>query len=206
MGGASSKIKQALLTSPDLHVVFQTDFLTVLENTSFVGETLVSDAVIVVDSLSDILAISKFSSPVVVLRNDAAPLESLMPLGALSDQSASIATTESGARIVSSTRTSPTSYELSVLAANPFLLVVSESYDPLWAAVVNGREEYPSIPVNGVINGYWIQETGSLEVKVEYKAQRAFTRGGVLSLAAATVLAVYWVTSKLLQLPKGNPR
>lgn len=186
-----ARIKQALLRSPDLHVVFQTDFLTVLENTSFIGEIFLYDAIVVVDSLSDMLGRSQLNNPVVVLREDMTQLNLPTSLTVSHEQYASYPKDEGSSRIIHSRRTFSTSYELSVLIDKPFLLVISESYDPLWTAVVNGQKEYPSIPVNGVVNGYWIEETGSLKIRVEYKPQRAFTQGAVLSFSTAVMLVIY---------------
>jgi len=53
------------------------------------------------------------------------------------------------------------------------MLSFAEAYDPLWEARVykDGRkiETVKSIPLYSVINGFWINETGNLEIVIRYK-------------------------------------
>ena len=63
------------------------------------------------------------------------------------------------------------------------MLALAEAYDPLWVAKVN-RKEYRSLPLYSVINGFWIKETGDLEITIEYKPQRWFYYGAGISAAS----------------------
>lgn len=63
---------------------------------------------------------------------------------------------------------------------NPFILSFAESYDPLWFANINDKE-IKSLPLYSVINGFPIGETGNFEVTIEYKPQRWFNYGAVVS-------------------------
>ena len=187
------KIKQKLLSNPELQVVFQTDFLTVLENRSFVGEVFASDGIVVVDSLDELFEMVQLnvSNSVAVLRED---IQQLSLPASLAPDGQCVSCAEMGESYVTSySRLSPTAYKVSVRTDKPFLLVVSESYDPLWMAVVNDDREYTSIPLSGIVNGYWIEETGELEIRVEYRAQRALAKGTALSLLTATLLGIYWI-------------
>ena len=55
------------------------------------------------------------------------------------------------------------------------MLSFAESYDPLWEARIykNGKlvGKVRSIPVYSVINGFWINETGDLEIVIRYTPQ-----------------------------------
>ena len=191
------KAKQKLLNNPELQVVLQTEFLTVLENRSFVGEVFTSDGIVVIDSLDELFEMPQLSigDSAAVLRKD---IQQLALPASLMPHREQISHAEMGeSHVTSYSHLSPTAYAVSVRTDKPFLLVFSESYDPLWTAVVNGEKEYTSIPVAGVVNGYWIEETGELEIRVEYKAQRAFAKGATLSLITAILLGAYWILKRL---------
>jgi len=81
----------------------------------------------------------------------------------------------------------PTKYRVTVNATGPFMMAFAEAYDRLWVARVNGRE-YKSVPLNSMVNGFWIDEKGELEITIEFKTQQWFYYGvtvTVLSLLAA---------------------
>ena len=76
------------------------------------------------------------------------------------------------------------------------MLVFAEAYDPLWEARVykNGElvEKVRSIPVYGVVNGFWINETGNLTVVIRYVPQDWFELG--LKISATTfALCVFYL-------------
>lgn len=200
------KTRQKLLSNPGLQVAFQTEFLTILENKSYIGEMFTSDSIVVIDSLDEL-----FEMPQLNVSNSVAVLREDIQESFLSASSApcgqNLYSAEAGeSHVISYKRLSPTAYEVSVRTDKPFLLVVSESYDPLWTAVVNDDREYTSIPVSGIVNGYWIEETGELEIRVEYKAQRALANGSTLSLLTAILLGAYWMRKELSRLWKGYRR
>ena len=64
----------------------------------------------------------------------------------------------------------------------------AEAYDPLWEARVckDGKlvEKVRSIPLYSIINGFWINETGELEIVIRYKPQDWFELG--LKISATT--------------------
>jgi len=76
-----------------------------------------------------------------------------------------------------------TKYVAHVDAQSPFMLAFAEAYDPLWVARVNSKE-YKSLPLYSVINGFWIEETGDLDIVIEYKPQRWFYYGAAISAAS----------------------
>ncbi len=86
----------------------------------------------------------------------------------------------------------PTLWEVYVNASKPFLLVFAEAYDPLWEAKIykDGRlvERVRSIPVYGVINGFWVNQTGNLTIAIRYIPQDWFELG--LKISGTTFLAL----------------
>jgi hypothetical protein len=94
----------------------------------------------------------------------------------------------------------PTNYKVEVKAAQPFMLAAAFTYDPLWVAKVNGRE-YRSIPLYSVLTGFWVEDTGELEITLEYKPQRWFYWGvgvsGASLVGALGCLALGWRRRRL---------
>jgi hypothetical protein len=76
---------------------------------------------------------------------------------------------------------SPTKYEISVDAERPFMITFDREYDSLWSAFVNGRE-YGSLMLYPSINGFYIDESGFLDIIIEYKPQKWFIQGAVITV------------------------
>ncbi|MFX0134302.1 MAG: carbohydrate binding domain-containing protein [Candidatus Hodarchaeota archaeon] len=93
-------------------------------------------------------------------------------------------------QIIYSQKIDPTRYEVKVNATKPFMLSFAESYDPLWVARVNGQK-ISSIPLYSVINGFWIEETGIIDVTIEYEPQRWFYCGSAISFTTLIACAIY---------------
>jgi len=89
---------------------------------------------------------------------------------------------------VNYTKINPTLWKVKVNATKPFMLSFAEAYDPLWEARVyrDGKlmEKVRSIPLYSVINGFWINETGNLEIVIRYTPQDWFEIG--LAISATT--------------------
>ncbi|MBU5689243.1 MAG: hypothetical protein KQA41_03400, partial [Candidatus Aenigmarchaeota archaeon] len=84
------------------------------------------------------------------------------------------------------TTLNPTLYIVKLSINNTSLIGFSESYDPGWEARVykDGKkvETVKSIPLYGVINGFWINTTGeNLEIVIRYKPQDYFELGLAIS-------------------------
>jgi hypothetical protein len=90
-------------------------------------------------------------------------------------------TNETPAVVINYTKINPTKYEVKVTASKPFMLSFAVAYDPLWEAMVykDGEkvEVVKSVPLYSVINGFWIDETGDLEIEIRYKPQEWFVLG-----------------------------
>jgi len=103
---------------------------------------------------------------------------------------------EEPAEVVHYERVDPTLWKAEVVARKPFMLVFAEAYDPLWEARVykDGKpvEKVRSVPVYGVINGFWINETGDLTIVIRYVPQDWFELG--LKISATTfALCVFYL-------------
>ena len=108
---------------------------------------------------------------------------------------------ENPAEIISYQKIDPTKYIVEVNATKPFMLSFAEAHDPLWIAHVNG-ERIESIPLYSVINGFWINQTGQLEITIEYEPQKWFYYGSIISvttfLACLTYLTYNWTKNKAI--------
>lgn len=92
--------------------------------------------------------------------------------------------------IISYQKKDSTEYKVNVNAAQPFILVFTESYDPLWTAYVKDKE-YNSIPLYSSINGFFIDSVGNLEITVKYKPQRWFIYSLIISLVILMMCLSY---------------
>ena len=92
---------------------------------------------------------------------------------------------EKPARIISYEKINPTLWKVKVNATKPFMLSFAEAYDPLWEARIykDGEkiETVKSIPLYSVINGFWVNETGDIEIIIRYKPQDWFEIGLTIS-------------------------
>jgi len=89
------------------------------------------------------------------------------------------------AQIIDYVKVNPTLWQVRVEAKSPFMLGFVASFDPLWEARIyrDGKliNKVRSIPIYGVINGFWIDETGSLTIIIRYTPQDWFELGLRLS-------------------------
>jgi len=87
---------------------------------------------------------------------------------------------------------SPTSYEAHTESKGAFMLVFLESYDPHWKLYVNGSSipERSHVKVNAYANGWLINDTGKLTIRVEYETQSLLAT----SIAASIVLVALLLT------------
>jgi len=92
---------------------------------------------------------------------------------------------EKPAEVLNYTKINPTLWKVKVNATKPFMLSFAEAYDPLWEARIykDGKlvEKVRSIPLYSVINGFWIDKTGELEIVIRYTPQDWFEIGLIIS-------------------------
>lgn len=109
---------------------------------------------------------------------------------------------EPPARIVSYTKVNPTKYIVNIMnATRPYVLVLAESFDPLWLASVQGAynsaDRIPfrtnSIPIYSITNGFLINKTGNYTLTIEYQPQEWFNDGKTITLLTLAILSIYFI-------------
>ncbi|MDL1957409.1 MAG: carbohydrate binding domain-containing protein [Candidatus Desulfofervidus auxilii] len=92
---------------------------------------------------------------------------------------------EKPAEVIGYTKINPTLWKVKVNTTKPFMLSFAEAYDPLWEARIykDGKlvEKVRAIPLYSVINGFWIDKTGELEIVIRYTPQDWFEIGLIIS-------------------------
>jgi hypothetical protein len=92
-----------------------------------------------------------------------------------------ISQNENTAKIISYEKINPTKYIIKIQANKPFMLSFAESYNPLWTAYAKDHE-YQPVPLYSVINGFWIDKTGELEIVIRFKSQEWFELGSIITI------------------------
>jgi len=99
---------------------------------------------------------------------------------------------------------SPTKYVVDMQSNGSFLLVLSETYHQDWIAHVNGQQlsnKYHFI-ANGYANAWYINQTGSITVTLEFWPQNLFNAGAVISIVVSISIVLYLVKEKIKILSK----
>lgn len=84
----------------------------------------------------------------------------------------------------------PTKITAAINATQPFILAISEALDQSWTAHVNGKEIKPTSLYLG-LKGFYINQTGLLEITIEYVPQRWFFYGSIISLTTFLTITAY---------------
>jgi len=94
----------------------------------------------------------------------------------------------------------PCKYEAHVKNSNePFLLIFSESYHPMWKAYIDGEEISP-IPTYSIVNGFYINKTGNFNVTIYFTGQTYANIGLQISMITLIiVVAIIIIPSKKLE-------
>jgi hypothetical protein len=71
----------------------------------------------------------------------------------------------------------------------PFLLIFSESYHPMWKAYIDGEEISP-IPTYSLVNGFYITKTGNFNVTIYFTGQNYADIGLQISLITLIFVVV----------------
>jgi hypothetical protein len=97
-------------------------------------------------------------------------------------------------RVISYDKISPTSYEVKVKSDAPFLLAFAEGYDRFWIAKAKSSEnsrQFNSVPLYGLINGFWVDQTGEFSLIIEYEPQDWFNISAVISITSFVCVILY---------------
>ena len=84
----------------------------------------------------------------------------------------------------------PTKITAAINATQPFILAISEALDRSWTAYVNGKEIKPTSLYLG-LKGFYINQTGLLEITIEYVPQRWFFYSSIISLATFLTITAH---------------
>ena len=90
-------------------------------------------------------------------------------------------------------RIDATRYEVDITSNGPFMLAFGETFDDYWIARIPGSGNIKSIPLYGVINGYYINRTGNFTVIIEFKPQDWFEIGLGITTLSITVSLVFLI-------------
>ncbi len=96
----------------------------------------------------------------------------------------------SNARIIGYERINPTLWTVKIDSSKPFLLGFAEKYSKFWELRMNGKVIKP-IKLYGQMNGYWIDETGELDITMRYASQDSFEMGMGISILTVILGSIY---------------
>ena len=96
------------------------------------------------------------------------------------------------ADLLNYTQISPVEWKAVINASSPFILVFTEPYDRLWRAYVNGKEIEP-IPLYGLVNGFYVNQTGIVHIKIYYTLQTYFNIGLFISGISFIILIFLFI-------------
>jgi len=110
--------------------------------------------------------------------------------------------TGGNATIVSVASSDPADYDIHVAASGQFLLTLHQNFDSNWALCYGGICHPSQWTVNGYANGWIVNETGSLDLKLVFQPQRllvtliegSFVVGAVMAALAVPRVRVSLVT------------
>ena len=91
---------------------------------------------------------------------------------------------------------SPTHYRVTASTDKPYVLIMSELFDPRWTALINGREVERHVEVFGYMNGWLIEAEGPHVIDIKFSPQ---------TLADGTrLLSIIVISSMVLALVIGS--
>jgi hypothetical protein len=98
-------------------------------------------------------------------------------------------------------KVSPEKYEVHVANATaPFVLQLGEAYDPLWVARLKNGKTVAPVQLYSMINGFPIDGKGNFDITLEFRPQKWFNYGLLLSvlviLAMCGYLLYYWLNAR----------
>lgn len=96
---------------------------------------------------------------------------------------------------ISFTKINPSEYIAHIkYAQNPFFLVFSESFHPLWTARYTSGQQISSsmhFLVNTYANAWYVEKKGNYDITLEFTAEHDFFLGKIFSIIAGSVLLLF---------------
>ncbi len=111
-----------------------------------------------------------------------------------------LAPSNSPAEIAGVRKINPTEYLVHVSAHSQYLLLFSESYDPLWVAQIkkDGHTyQYKPNQIDRLSSGFYINITGEYDISVRYLPQTWFESGIIVTLAVILGCLTYAYISRM---------
>ncbi len=92
------------------------------------------------------------------------------------------------------TQITPTEYEIKITTDEPFWLIFSESFNPLWRAYIN-NEEIEKVVAYSFMNGFYVDKTGNLVIQIHFTGQTYFSIGSLISISTVFSGIIYlkWI-------------
>ncbi|MGC9203088.1 MAG: hypothetical protein ACP5HX_10530 [Thermoproteota archaeon] len=109
----------------------------------------------------------------------------------------------SGVNIIEIKEVDPTLWYVKLNAISPFKLIFTEGFDPYWTATIKTDKEIAQVSsqkIFGSINSFAINQTGLLEIIIEYEPQIWFYHGLIISLLTFTGCVLYLAKGPLYRL------
>jgi hypothetical protein len=96
----------------------------------------------------------------------------------------------SSMRNINYTKINPTKYLTKINATSTFVIAFSKTYSPSWVCYTNGKR-VSSFSLYNAVNGFLINQTGQLDIIVEYEPQRWFYYGLIISVTTLLTCITY---------------
>jgi len=76
----------------------------------------------------------------------------------------------------------PTRYIVNVNSTDPFILILSQTFDKEWEAKIGAKIINKHFIINGFANGWIIEQSGTFKINLEYSPQRDVEIGRIISI------------------------
>ncbi len=103
------------------------------------------------------------------------------------------------ATIESVTQTGPTSFNVRLVSAGNFLLVLSTAFDNNWHATINGVTQNDHVLADGYSNGWLINESGETTVQIVYQPQSVYDASLLVSLLTLVIVSAALCVPRLVR-------
>jgi hypothetical protein len=97
----------------------------------------------------------------------------------------------------------PYEWLVRVNVSAPYILTLTEKFDRAWMASMSDRE-VESLLVNGLINGFYIDKVGTYDILLQYRPQRTFELGIIISMISIAAYVGYYLFTRK-QRPSVSP-
>jgi len=91
---------------------------------------------------------------------------------------------------------SPVEYKVRVNSTGPFFLVFTDTYDDGWSAS-SANKTYAHFVGNGYSNAWLVDDSGSFEMRIEFRPNALFYYGSVISLLSILLFSLYLFRAKI---------